>query len=82
MRICATRFRENSNINTFVMHSQKKKESIIIKFNIKRLYYYLKVVLIIFSHFFSFFQICRIYKALIITIIYEYKHSFLRRLIL
>ena len=31
MRICATRFRENSNVNVFA----KKKKVIMIKFNIK-----------------------------------------------
>ena len=26
MRICATRFRENSNVNIFAMYSQEKKK--------------------------------------------------------
>ena len=53
MRICATRFRKDSNINTFAMHSQKKKRENNSHIQYKKVKYYcLKDVSIIFSHFF------------------------------
>ena len=76
MRICATRLRENSNVNAFV---RGKRENIISKSQILLFKSYFDHI---FSSFFFFFQICRIYKALIMTMIYECKHSLLRRLIL
>ena len=78
MRICATRFREDSNVNIFAKEKRENNNQIQYR---KIKYHNSKVVSIISFHLF-FFQICRIYKALIIIMIYECKHSLLRRLIL
>ena len=59
MRICATRFREDSNVNIFA--KKKRENNNQIQYN-KIKYHYLKIISVIFFHCFSFFQIYRIYK--------------------
>ena len=79
MRSCATRFRENSNINAFAKEKRENNGEIQYK---KIKYYYLKTVSIMSFHLSSFIKIYRIYKMLITIIILKCKHSFLLNIII
>ena len=68
MRICATRFREDSNVNAFAKEKRVNDDQIQYK---KVKYHYLKAVSIISFHLSPFFQICRMHKALITTMAHE-----------